>query len=81
MRKVIFGLLGMLLVGAPALAETNGACQTRGEEWRQAAFSSPAKPSQARVLGRAGHETSGPALQQMTQALRRCNVWQTGLAQ
>ena len=52
------------------MAASNGACDAVASDWRAAGFASPAKPSQARVLGRAGYETSGPQYEQMIGAVR-----------
>lgn len=70
MRRVIFGFLGLLAAHAPAMAATQAACDAVGRDWRAAAFSSPAKPAQARVVGSGGYETSGPQYQQMVRAIR-----------
>ena len=69
MRRVIFAIVGLLAVQAPALAATPSACQIVGADWRAAAFSSPAKPAQARVLGSAGYETTGAGYRQIAQAI------------
>lgn len=76
MRKIIFGVLGLLALQAPAFAATapaatcSSALDAVTAEWRAASFSSPAKPAQARVPGLAGYETSGPGHQQISQAIR-----------
>ncbi len=71
MRKMILGLVGLCALEAPAMAASPAACDAVGRDWQAAGFSSPAKPAQARVLGSAGYETSGPELQQMVRAIRR----------
>lgn len=70
MRSVFFGFIGLLALQAPAMAATSPACDAVARDWRAAGFSSPAKPAQARVLGNAGYETSGPQFQQMMRAIR-----------
>jgi hypothetical protein len=70
MRSVVFGFLGLLALQAPAMAASNGACDAVASDWRAAGFASPAKPAQARVLGHAGYEVSGPQYQQMMGAIR-----------
>jgi len=71
MRSVIFGALGLLALQAPAMAATSAACDAVGRDWQAAAFSTPAKPAQARVSGNAGYETSGPQFQQLMRAIRQ----------
>ena len=71
MRGMVFGFFGLLALQAPALAATPAACDAVARDWRAAGFSSPAKPSQARVLGNAGYQTTGPQYRQMVQAIHR----------
>lgn len=71
MRGAIFGIVGLLALEAPALAATPTACDAVSHEWTAAGFSAPVKPSQARVLGNAGYETTGPDYQQMIVAIHR----------
>lgn len=71
MRRMIFGFVGFLALQAQALAATPAACDAVVRDWHAAGFSSPAKPSQARVLGKAGYETNGPEYRQMTEAVRQ----------
>jgi hypothetical protein len=70
MRNVVFGFIGLLALQAPVLAATPAACDAVARDWQAAAFSSPAKPAQARVQGSVGYETSGPGYRQMMQAIR-----------
>ncbi|MDB5363123.1 MAG: hypothetical protein JWO51_4420 [Rhodospirillales bacterium] len=70
MRSAIFGFFGLLAVQAPAVAAPSAACDAVGNDWRTAAFSSPAKPAQARVAGSAGYQASGAEYRQMMQAIR-----------
>ena len=80
MRKMFFGVLGLMALQTPAFAATTpatactSALATATADWRAASFSSPAKPAQARVLGHAGYETSGPGYRQMTQAIRQAEA-------
>jgi hypothetical protein len=71
MRKMLLGCFGLLALQAPAMAASSAACDAAAAQWRDAALSSPAKPAQLRVLGRAGHETSGPEYQTIAQAIRK----------
>jgi hypothetical protein len=73
MRRYIFGILGLgLLAGHASVglaAAPAGACAAAVDavatDWQEASFATPAKPSQARVLGRHGYETTGPQFLRM----------------
>jgi hypothetical protein len=71
MRKLLLGCFALVALQAPALAAPGPSCDAVAGEWHAAAFASPAKPSQFRVVGQAGHETSGPEYRTIAEAIRQ----------
>jgi hypothetical protein len=75
MRPFLIGAAGLALVGPVALAQSfdhpcRGALQVLLREWNAIGFQTPAKPAQARVAGRNGHDASGAQVTFMQQQIR-----------
>lgn len=77
MRKYVIAALGLALTAQGAIAQTPmeshlcwPAMKALIAQWDAAAYPTPAKPGQGRVVGRNGHESNGPQVSYMETQIR-----------